>query len=117
MYRSAKIFRILVSSAIILTTMMTSVRAESIWNHNGSTMMLNVDATLVELAYLQPRSVMAAQGVERGTVLFSGPSKPWRRTRRLGLLRYCVIFSRRAVASMLFPSKEMTCGSLSPRSC
>ena len=72
MYRSAKILRILVSSAIILATMMTSVRAESIWNHNGSTMMLNVDANLVELAYLQPRSVMAAQGVERGTVLFSG---------------------------------------------
>jgi hypothetical protein len=68
---TGKSLEILVS-VIILTMMMTSVRAESIWNHNGSTMMLNVNADLVAFTYLQPRSAMAAQGVERGTVLFSG---------------------------------------------
>ena len=62
----------MVLSAIILATMMTSVRADSIWNHNGSTMMLNVDGSRVAFSYLQPRSVIAAQGVEPGTVLFSG---------------------------------------------
>jgi hypothetical protein len=64
--------QMLVLSAVILATMTTSVRAESIWNHNGSTMTLNVDAGVVAFTYLQPRSAMAAQGVERGTVLFSG---------------------------------------------
>jgi hypothetical protein len=72
MYRSAKSLWILVSSAIILAMMMIPARAESIWNHNGSTMMLSVDAKLVVFTYLQPRSVIAAQGVESGTVLFSG---------------------------------------------
>jgi hypothetical protein len=74
MYKSANspTLRILVLSAIMLATMATSIRAESIWNHNGSTMMLNADASRVEFTYLQPRSGMAAQGVERGTVLFSG---------------------------------------------
>jgi len=72
MYRSAKSLWILVSSAIILAAMTIPARAESIWNHNGSTMMLSVDAKLVVFTYLQPRSVIAAQGVEPGTVLFSG---------------------------------------------
>ena len=75
MYKSANstILRILVLSVIILATMMTSTRAESIWKHNGSTMMLNIDASRMTFTYLQPRSGMAAQGVESGTLLFSGP--------------------------------------------
>ena len=74
MYTSAKSrgLQVVVLSAIVLATMMTSVRADSIWNHNGSTMMLNVDGSRVAFSYLQPRSVIAAQGVESGTVLFSG---------------------------------------------
>ena len=52
--------------------MTISVRAESIWNHNGSTMMLEANGDIVAFTYLQPRNLMAAQGVERGTVLFSG---------------------------------------------
>jgi hypothetical protein len=74
MYKSAKSksFRIPVLSAITLAAMMTSVHAESIWNHNGSRMVLKADAALVAFSYLQPRSAMAAQGVELGTVVFSG---------------------------------------------
>jgi len=72
MYWSAKILRILVSSTIMLAAMTIPVRAESIWNHNGSTMMLEANGNIVAFTYLQPRNLMAAQGVERGTVLFSG---------------------------------------------
>jgi hypothetical protein len=74
MYTSAKSrgLQIVVLSAIILAAMMASVHADSIWNHNGSTMMLNVDGSRVAFSYLQPRRVIAAQGVESGTVLFSG---------------------------------------------
>jgi hypothetical protein len=65
-------FRIPLLSAMILASMVTATRAESIWNHNGSTMSLNVDRGAVVFSYLQPRSAMAAQGVQPGAVLFSG---------------------------------------------
>jgi hypothetical protein len=72
MYWSAKILRILISSTIMLAAMTIPGRAESIWNHNGSTMMFIVNGGQAQFVYVQPRSLMAAQGVERGTVLFSG---------------------------------------------
>jgi hypothetical protein len=72
MHWSARILQILFWSIVSVASTMVSARADSLWNHNGSIMMLNANGNLVQFVYVQPKPLMAQQGVERGTVLFSG---------------------------------------------
>lgn len=46
--------------------------ADSIWNHNGSEMRLRADGDRRTIVYERPRTLVARQGVVRGTVLFEG---------------------------------------------
>jgi hypothetical protein len=44
----------------------------SLWNHNGSTMLLRLSGSEIKFYYNQPRPGMAAEGVKSGMLLFSG---------------------------------------------
>jgi hypothetical protein len=47
-------------------------RKSTYWNHNGSVMLLKVQGSLREFYYAQPRPGMVVEGVQPGTLLFTG---------------------------------------------
>jgi hypothetical protein len=63
--------RLLVVLALSLCIPMPAA-ADSIWTHNGSEMRLVVDRLARTFIYERPRSGIAAEGVQSGTVLFKG---------------------------------------------
>lgn len=51
----------------------TSAQADNyLYDHNGSTMRVNVEGTAVRIYYQQPRSGLQGVGVRSGTLLFDG---------------------------------------------
>lgn len=69
--------RLIVTAALLAVLWMPvlgagAARADSYWNHNGSTMRLQAQGNLRWFTYHAPRAGMAAQGVVPGTLLFNG---------------------------------------------
>lgn len=50
----------------------TTSKADSCWNHNGSIMRLQAQGNQRWLSYEVPRQVLQNAGVQRGTLLFNG---------------------------------------------
>lgn len=63
----------LAPAALMLVVLnVATAGADSIWNHNGSEMRLRADGDRRTIVYERPRTLIARQGVARGTVLFEG---------------------------------------------
>lgn len=60
------------SLAATMLLFSASAYADSTWNHNGSQMRLKAAGEIRTITYERPRSAIAGQGVEAGTVLFEG---------------------------------------------
>lgn len=61
-----------VAASLIAVLIATPAWADSFWDHNGSLMRLHAEGPKRVFTYEEPRSGVAAQGVERGTILFDG---------------------------------------------
>ena len=77
MKNSAKKLLLSIASISLMSTAVTfgaisSANADSCWNHNGSLMRLKASGNDRWLYYENPRSVLRAAGVRKGTLLFNG---------------------------------------------
>ena len=73
----AKKLLLSIASISLMSTAVTfgvisSANADSCWNHNGSLMRLKASGNDRWLYYENPRSVLRAAGVRKGTLLFNG---------------------------------------------
>lgn len=65
--------RLLAPAVLILIVLaVPAASADSFWDHNGSQMRLRADGDRRTITYERPKTVIARQGVERGTLLFEG---------------------------------------------
>jgi len=60
------------SCSLLLAGLATSGAADTVWEHNGSTLQLREEGTLRSFRYSDPRAELQNAGVENGTVLFEG---------------------------------------------
>ena len=60
------------SCSLLLAGLATSGAADTVWEHNGSTVQLHEEGTLRSFRYSDPRADLQKAGVENGTVLFEG---------------------------------------------
>ncbi len=58
--------------AFVLLVLPSALRAESLWWHNGSVMILHAQGDQRIFEYYEPRRLMQAAGVRPGTLLFNG---------------------------------------------
>ena len=64
--------RKLSSFSLLLLGLAVPGAADSVWEHNGSTLQLREEGTLRSFSYSNPRAELKKAGVEDGTVLFEG---------------------------------------------
>jgi hypothetical protein len=67
-----RIIRELSSCWLLLVGLATPGAADSIWEHNGSTLQLREEGAVRSFSYSKPRAELQKAGVEDGTVLFEG---------------------------------------------
>jgi hypothetical protein len=70
--QAARIIRSLSSCSLLLVALATPGAANSVWEHNGSTLQLREEGALRSFRYSKPRAELQKAGVEDGTVLFEG---------------------------------------------
>jgi hypothetical protein len=70
--QAARIIRSLSSCSLLLVGLVTPGAANSVWEHNGSTLQLREEGALRSFRYSKPRAELQKAGVEDGTVLFEG---------------------------------------------
>lgn len=70
--QTARIIRKLSSCSLLLLGLAVPGAADSVWEHNGSTLQLREEGTLRSFRYSNPRAELQKAGVDDGTVLFEG---------------------------------------------
>jgi hypothetical protein len=70
--QTARIITKLSSCSLLLIGLAVPGAADSVWEHNGSTLQLREEGTLRSFRYSNPRAELKKAGVEDGTVLFEG---------------------------------------------
>jgi hypothetical protein len=68
----ATIMRTMGACSLLLLSLAEQVAADSLWEHNGSTLQLREEGTVRAFRYSEPRAELRKAGVVDGTVLFDG---------------------------------------------
>jgi hypothetical protein len=64
--------KVILTSAIVLLSIVSSDYADSCWTHNGSMMRLEDSGSQRWISYERPKASLLAAGIQRGTLLFNG---------------------------------------------